>query len=220
MGTLMRGGGFLILLGLVVSIWCASLWWSWSRASHWPAVPGTLLSAELHTVHHSRTGTNQHDSTSYSTDVRYRYTVNGRGYLGARYSVADWDHHLAGALANVNRVQQQQREQGAVDVHYNPRRPGDSALDVRVSPMAFLGLNAGLVLLSLGLAAAFPGPGASTYGKITTGTFLSAALLGIPFSFFGWPVNGFLIATWVVCLIVPFTGLAAPKPFRGAGRPR
>jgi len=216
----MRGGGFLILLGLFVTLWCGGLWWSWSRASHWPAVPGTLLSAEVRTVRHPRTDTEQPDSTSYSTDVRYRYTVNGRGYLGARYSVADWDHHLGGALANVNRVQQQQVETGSINVHYNPRRPGDSALDVRVSPMAFLGLNAGLVLLSLGLAAAFPGPGASTYGKITTGAFLSVALLGVPFSFFGWPVNGFLIASWVVCLVVPFTGLAAPKSFRGNRRLR
>lgn len=214
----MRGSGFTLLLGLIVTIWCGVLWWSWSQASRWPTVSGTLISADLRTQHHPNS--DRHDSTAYVPDVRYRYTVNGREYLGARYSLGNWNSHLASELAKVNAVRQRQTEKGSIEVHYDPRRPGESALDVRVSPMAFLGFNAGLVLLTLGLAAAFPGPGASTYGKLTTGTFLAVLLLGIPYLLLGWGVNGVLLAAWAVCLIVPFTGLAAPKPFRSARRLR
>lgn len=211
-------GGIAITVGLILILWCAYLWTAWTRASHWKSVPGTLVSADLRTVHHR--DSEGHDSTSYKVDVRYRYTVNGRNYLGARYSTASWNSHMGSELAQVNAVQQQQAEKGSIPVYYDSHKPGESALDVRVSPLAFLGLNIGLVILSLGLASAFPGPEASTYSKLTTGAFLSTALLGAPYYLLGWGVNRFLVIAWAIFLVLPFTGFGAPKPFRSARRLR
>lgn len=216
----MRGGGFLILLGLIITLWSGTAWWSWTAASHWPTVAGTLLSADLQTKQH--TGVEKRDnSITYAPDVRYRYVVDGREYLGARYALSNVStSNLSGELAKVNALRQQQAKRGAIDVHYDPRKPGESALDVRVSPMAFLGFNFGLALLTLGLATAFPGSGASTYAKLTTGAGLAVLTLGLPYSLFGWSVNAFLMIAWAVCLTVPFTSIGAPKSFRSGRRLR
>lgn len=209
-------GGTAITVGLILIIWCAYLWNAWTRASHWQSVPGSLVFADLRTNHHH--DSNGRDDASYTADIRYRYRVNGRDFLGVRYSSASWISNDNTELARVNAVQDQQAKQGSIPVYYNPRKPGESALDVRVSPLAFLGLNAGLVLLSLGLTSAFPGRETPIYHKITTGTFLSVALLGAPYALLGWGVNTFLVVAWAVLLVLPFTGFGAPKPFRSAGR--
>lgn len=211
-------GGIPLIIGVILSLWSGIAWYSWSRASRWPSVRGTLTSAALRSQKSRDADGRFH--TRYEAEVRYGYRVNGRSYLGARYATAVWSENRYRELAGVNAVRQQQAEQGSVRVYYNPHKPGESALDVRVSPLVFLGLNAGLVFLSLGLAASFPGPEVRRYHQLTMGTFLSAALLGVPFTLLDWEVNWFLLVAWVVLLLVPFTGIGAPQPFRSGRRLR
>jgi hypothetical protein len=178
--------------------------------------PGTLTSAQLRSsYHHNSDGP---DTTVYSADVRYRYSVGGRDYVGARYELGNWSSSsMGGELAKVNAVQQRQAQRGSIDVHYDPRNPGSSALDVRVSPLGFTWLNGGLFVLLFGLASAFPGPGAATYERLGSGSLLAVICLGAPYSVFGWSPNWFLFLAWIICLVVPFVDLGG-RNTRRSGR--
>jgi hypothetical protein len=131
----------------------------------------------------------------------------------------DWSTSFHGReLWKVNQVQKQQAERGGIDVHYDPRRPQNSALNVRVGAEGLIGLNVGLVILCLGLGAAAGGSGATTLHTLAGGALIAVFAVGAPCFFLGWGVNWFLVVVWVLCLTLPF--IIKPKPFRSGRRLR
>jgi len=217
----MRGGWFGVLLGLCVAIWGVATWIRGAQAARWPVTAGQLSSAELarseHTSYDDKGRST--DSETYSAEVRYTYSVAGRPYYGTRYQLVDWSTSFHGReLWKVNRVRQEQAARGRIDVHYNPRRPQDSALDVRLGAEGLIGLNVGLLILCGCLGGISGGSSSIRLHTLAGGALVAVVAIGAPCFFFGLGVNWFLIVVWILCLTLPF--VIKPKPFRSGRRLR
>ena len=115
-----------LLVILAVAVGGVVIGWSWWRvaqqkkaAASWPHVSGRITRSE---IKQSR-GT-QGDS-EYMPDIHYSYTVNGTGFSGTRVRHGLMKLDLKGAEAMRGRYP----EGSAVEVHYNPDKPGDSVLE-------------------------------------------------------------------------------------------
>lgn len=97
------------------------------EASRWPTVRGEIVDASVESFLDWRdTDYAGRSRKSYRSSVVYRYEVNGQRYLGDRIVLAVRTSASFTALA---RGTARQYPVGAeVDVHYNPKNPGESVL--------------------------------------------------------------------------------------------
>jgi hypothetical protein len=129
-----------------------------ARASEsWPTAPGEVLSSRIETqtkTHRSRSAGGRYRTrnvTLHRPEVRYRYFVDGTGYLGTRITFYDGaDEHYGRSQVAVARY-----PAGAtLAVHYDPKDATLSVLepgDVEgVSPFFYLG-GGFLLISSVGL---------------------------------------------------------------------
>ena len=94
------------------------------RIGFWPSVPGRLIIAEIVEAGADSVKAQR----EYVNEVEYRYTVNGKGYVGTKLS--PWE---IVASSNFNKVLELQLPISAADdksvaVIYNPRTPEESYL--------------------------------------------------------------------------------------------
>ncbi|MEO6788163.1 MAG: DUF3592 domain-containing protein [Chthoniobacteraceae bacterium] len=119
-----------------------------AAAAKWPVVPCEIISSRVGRHSGSKGG------YTYSVDVRYRYKVGGREYLGTGYnfdtgssSMRDWRDEAVASLPP-----------GAQTVcHVNPEDALDAVLSIRPSPDRWFGLIPG-VFLVVGLLIVFKAP--------------------------------------------------------------
>jgi hypothetical protein len=141
--------GLIVLAILVASLREAA------AMKRWPVAKGRVLSSRVEAYRDvagsSRSGGAR--MTLYRPVVRYEYEAAGRRYEGDRITQS----------AGLNRGTPEFAEQtvrryasgSAVDVRYNPRRPGESVLEPRVPRSWVLALAIGLALLGLAAHAYF-----------------------------------------------------------------
>ncbi len=134
--TLAAGMGlFILLVGFVQHRQALAM-------QTWQSAPGAVINAEIYSYTQWKEGV-QH--RYYAPRVTYRYTVNGRQYEGDRVNLAAESAWNRPGLAE--RKLQKYPVGATVTVYYNPKAPGESALERYIT-------NALLIwLLALGLFA-------------------------------------------------------------------
>ncbi len=109
-----------------------------SAAAKWPTVPCEITSSQLGFHSGSKGG------STYSVDVRYRYTVGGREWIGTNYnfdtgtsSSRGWRETAVQSLPPGTRTV----------CHVNPEDPLDAVLSIQPSPDRWFGLIPGVFLI-------------------------------------------------------------------------
>lgn len=137
----------LILLG-VFGLVCGALTWffgispvlTWQAAKSWPATPCDILSSSVG-VHRS---SGKNSSTTYSTDIVYRYRADGREYRSDRVSL--FMGSSSGREGKENTVAQYLAGSRAT-CFVNPQDPLDALLDRSLPWFVWLALIPALISL-------------------------------------------------------------------------
>ena len=109
------------------------------ESRRWPVVEGQVRSIRKT---HSYRGIRH-------VQLAYEYSVNGRGYVGRRYSFG-WPAGLAGA-AKVDTLVRTHPSGSQLPIHYNPRKPAQALLVPGPSLGTLLGFTIAIVFLFLGV---------------------------------------------------------------------
>ena len=88
------------------------------QSINWPTAACEITHAKLE-AHQSD------DSTNYSVNFQYNYSVNGKAYIGQRYSFADEN----GSRKEAKRQQREFPKDSTRECFYNPDDPSDCVLD-------------------------------------------------------------------------------------------
>jgi Protein of unknown function (DUF3592) len=107
-----------------------------ATARSWPVVPGQIVERS---VGPSTTTGASRPGRYFEPRVSYRYTVDGKPYTGHRIALTTdaYDEDTARSVAN--------GLPDHVDVHYNPRDPGDALLQPSSIGIAIIALIAGAI---------------------------------------------------------------------------
>jgi len=109
--------------------------------THWPTTTGTITRSALHR------GMLREGVAAPSAALTYEYRVNDRILIGHQLSFSrKW-----GPYADAYAVIRHYRENTPVTVHFDPKAPDRSVLDVRISWRGFQPLIFGLVLTPLAI---------------------------------------------------------------------
>jgi hypothetical protein len=123
----------------------------WS-AGAWPTVAGEVIHSDTEDQESEEDGDGS-TTTRYRAWVRYRYTVNGKAYVGRNVSRGfEWHWFAWTARRVANRYPEGKR----VRVHYRAADPDDSTIESGVTFASILVLAAGIALIAWGLRG--PGP--------------------------------------------------------------
>lgn len=142
-------GGFCVLFarGLWLGV---PVYWNAKASANWPAAPGTVVSSTV-----ARVATNNQRNVSYSAEVRYEFTVDGRTWTGDRVRFG-----VEGATSS----EQAQREVArrfvpgaAVKVYYDPKDPASNVLLAGPGEQSFAGMWLTVALLVLSLVPVLAG---------------------------------------------------------------
>lgn len=98
-------------------------------SADWPKVECKITQAEI--VEHEG-----EDSTSYSVDFRYHFSVDGRHYSGDRYSFVD----ASGRLSVARRLKKEFPVGSTRECFYDPKNPSDCVLDRTNSDQTWLSI--------------------------------------------------------------------------------
>jgi len=133
-------GLFTLVGGLVLYFITIRPLMLYMNARSWPATPCEVVSSSVGS--HRSSGKNS--STTYSIDIVYRYTVEGREYLSDRYELMDASSSGRARKAAV--VKRYPAGSKAV-CYVNPQDPTEAMLNRQLSPFMLIGLGALLFLL-------------------------------------------------------------------------
>jgi hypothetical protein len=147
------GGTVMIALGLLFSIIGAFDWAEALASSKWPSAAGTLE------VSRARRSLISRRTANTWPDLRYRYQVNGREYVGNRLTAGrsrilgisffgERKQHTDAILARYPAGRQ-------VAVHYDPQQHSAAMLETGVNFAAFAKTLGGLVLIAAGALVVF-----------------------------------------------------------------
>src|SRR5215470_1730719 len=112
-----------------------------AAARAWPVVTGQIVERS---VGPSTTSGASRPGRYFEPRVTYRYTVEGKPYTGHRIALTTnaYDEDKARSVANDLPER--------VDVHYNPRDPGDALLEPSSIGIAIIALIAGAIAALVG----------------------------------------------------------------------
>ena len=143
--ALVCSGFALLMLALVVSSLLEA-----SKMKRWPVAKGRVLSS---TVQEYRTDTTTGSAggrrlmTLYRPVVVYEYEIDGHRFRSDR--IAQSPGMNRGVADFAQKVAQRYSSGTAVDVHYDPKRPGQSVLEPRVPRGWIYALLIAVALLAL-----------------------------------------------------------------------
>jgi hypothetical protein len=136
-----------LLVGLGVSLFFVTPALKVLEARSWPAVPCTILSSEV--------GSHQgEDSTTYSVDVSYAYTVQGREHKSDRYRFLGGS---SGGRQAKERIVRRLPPLTRTVCYVNPDDPSDAVLNrdfgaeyaAGLVPLVFVAAALGAIVLTL-----------------------------------------------------------------------
>ena len=104
------------------------------RSTNWPVAHGVITQSQVRTTY----GRERRRDPSYSADIAYQYTVDGKNYRGTNVSYAK------GFFDSPSTTVSHYPQGSVVDVHYDSRDPATSVLDAGAGPTPGLALLAGL----------------------------------------------------------------------------
>ncbi len=137
----------LVVLGVFGLVGGALTWFfgvspvlTWQAAKSWPATPCEILSSSVG-VHHS---SGKNSSTTYSTDIVYRYRIGGREFRSDRVSL--FMGSSSGREGKENTVARY-RAGSAATCYVNPQDPLDTLLDRSLPWFVWLALIPALIFL-------------------------------------------------------------------------
>ena len=124
------------------------------KAQTWPVVSGIVESTEIkaHKTTTKQGRSSYRTSTSYEPVVNYTYTVNGQPYTGKRLAYSGFQ----GSEFSAREKLEQYPQGGSVQVHYNPKKPGDALLDVSMDAAKIYNIL-GLIFIVVGGVSALIG---------------------------------------------------------------
>lgn len=126
-----------IALGVVLLIGSAAWGYRGWRTSRWPRVTGEVLAAEL-----------EHGPRAIALQLRYRYTVGGRDYVGERQAIGG----VAGfAPDDAAEAARRCRPGSPIGVYYDPADPASAVLEPGTGFLPYLGVLLGISVLALGV---------------------------------------------------------------------
>lgn len=137
---------FLLVIGLAGIAGGVNMVLASKRVRDWPVVPGHVIDKGVRPPTSTRAGGT---GAVLEVWVKYAYTVDGKPYVGERMG-------LNNALPSYDPDQARRKAQAfpdAVEVHYNPRDPGDAYLEGSAYGMAIIAFAVGIacVLISAGV---------------------------------------------------------------------
>jgi len=120
---------------------------------NWPSVEGKILSSEVSSRKGSGTKRSRGSGKTYSPDVVYSYTVEGKSYQNSDIDAGDigpggW------STSNHSRVQEivdKYPEGSKLSVYYNPSSPKVSLLDTSMPSSMIWFYRGGIVTILLGV---------------------------------------------------------------------
>ena len=118
------GGGFFMLVGVVILISATVSFVQAGASESWPSVDGTMVRSEVggrYTA--SEKGKSGH--TTYLPTVEYTYVVEGKDYAGRRYELIERGE---GDRATIERKLRDYPVGATVKVFYDPDEPAESLL--------------------------------------------------------------------------------------------
>jgi hypothetical protein len=132
---------FVLVIGAAALVAGITMMSASAAARSWPVVPGRIVERSIGpstTTGASRPG------RYFEPRVTYRYTVDGKPYTGQRITQTTnaYDEDTARRVAN--------ELPDSVEVHYNPRDPGDALLRPSAIAMSVLLLIAGAICAVVG----------------------------------------------------------------------
>ena len=135
----------LIAVGTAVAIVASDTAWRSARARSWPIVSGEIIHSGLEdqTIDDSDGTT----TTRYKPQVRYRYAVKGKTYVGGRVSFGFEWHQFQWTA---QRVSERYPEGKRVRVHVSPADPSEASLESGATLASIAALAGGIGLIVAG----------------------------------------------------------------------
>ncbi len=137
-------------VGLGVLIWGGKMWALYHQSQSWSRVPVTILSTDFKTHHGD-------DSTSYSVECRYSYTVAGRTYFGDQVGVEGGGSSDSYHSRRHSTLVQHRDSKTPFEAWVNPSNPRQSLLFREKTTTIYVLPLFGLVFALAGLAVSSSG---------------------------------------------------------------
>jgi hypothetical protein len=97
------------------ALWCWFLWLS-IQSRRWPTAPAELIAAEVETPWSS-------EGSTYEAAVQYRYTVDGKQYIGNRVHLVGYGSPSRKSAAKlVEQLQARAASEDGFHIYYDPRK--------------------------------------------------------------------------------------------------
>ncbi len=116
-------GMFTIAGAVLMIVGARNIQGAW-ESENWPHVDGTIIESKVG-LHTSRSS-NGRSSTSYSVDVGYSYTVEGKEFTGDRLRFGEMNSNKR---RDANSKAKKFGEGKQVKVYYDPEEPAESVLE-------------------------------------------------------------------------------------------
>lgn len=150
-----------LAVGIGVLAWSGRMWALYHRSGEWKRVPATILSVELRTHRGD-------DSTSYSVDCRYVYTVAGRDYEGTRVGIEGGGGSSDGYHSRRYALLARHRDaKTPFEARVNPAAPEESLLFRELTTTVYVLPLFGLVFALAGLGVSSAGVYATARSRVT-----------------------------------------------------
>ena len=115
------------LMGLAAFLISFAFWRRISQAGSWPAVPGVVTFCGIEEVFDGDATSGSSSRTrSYRTNIEYTYTVAGNTYTGRQIRLGVTK---SGSQSSAQAIADRYPIGAKVEVHYDPRNPGDAAIE-------------------------------------------------------------------------------------------
>jgi hypothetical protein len=137
--------GFCGIGGVAVAVWLILQSTEVLQSANWPKTEGVMESS---TARQKQLSGNR---WSWVAEVKYSYTVDGNKYTGSRYNT---HNDVLADEAEANTIATQTHRKGTkVQVTYDPKNPGQSFLDGKITINSWAQLGIGIVAGIGGFAA-------------------------------------------------------------------
>lgn len=133
---------FFLLIGAVSMLAGFRMLAAGLKVRRWPVVPGRIIERGIGPA--TTTGASR-PGRYFEPRVKYAYEVGGRTFVGRRIGLATaaYDEEKAARMAH--------GLPDTVEVHYDPRDPGNACLRPSSYMLASIGLLVGIVCLAIGV---------------------------------------------------------------------